>query len=182
MRINIIGPSGSGKTYLARRLSQKMKIKVGSLDYIFFKYSKDAGRIELPEQEWRNNLQKFLEQQNWIIEGINPVLEIFDRAEVIVFLRPSFSMSLFGQWYRFFTDPVQRKEYGLVANLDLTRYLIRQYFQSPDWGRMDDEKYFRVKKVDYLLAGKYRNKSRILTSKREVNDFVNSITGSDHSV
>ncbi|MBU1931621.1 hypothetical protein KJ965_02850 [Patescibacteria group bacterium] len=84
MKISIIGSSGSGKTYLARKLSEKYKIKHSNLDYVFFKHVVDKSRIELSEKEWKKNLDKLLEKDSWIIEGVNPLVEVLEKADKII--------------------------------------------------------------------------------------------------
>lgn len=157
MKINIIGPTGSGKTFLAEKLSQKLKIPQVSLDYVLFKHTRDKHREELPENEWRANLLKLLGEKDWIIEGVNPIIEVFETADMIIYLRPSISTALFRQWKRYFTDPKQKKEHGFKNNLKLSQYLIRQYQQHEDKGKEDDPKYSRVKKLDRILK-KYKEK------------------------
>lgn len=138
-------------------MSQKLKIPQVSLDYVLFKHTRDKHREELPENEWRANLTKLLEEDNWIIEGVNPITQIFETADIIIYLRPSISTALFRQWKRYFTDPKQRKEHGFRNNLRLSQYLIRQYLQDEDKSKADDPKYSRVKKLDRILE-KYKEK------------------------
>ena len=171
MKIGIVGPSGSGKTFLAEELSEKYKIKHTNLDYVFFNHIVDKSRVELPEKEWKEKLGKLLEEDNWIIEGVNPLIDVFNKADNIIYLRPSLFQSLFSQWKRYFTNPKQRKEHGFINNTKLTKYLLRQYLQEPDQKEYKNPKYSRVRKTDQITS-KYKSKLIIFTSRKEVNAFI----------
>jgi adenylate kinase family enzyme len=169
----IIGPSGSGKTYLAKKISEKLNIPHINLDYFFFKHVVDKKREEIPENEWRKNLDDLLVTDNWIIEGVNPIREVFNTADKIVFLNPPITIALFRQWKRYFTDPKQRKEHGFVNNLKLSRYLIKQYMQEEDKSKAEEPKYSRVTKINRILT-EYKNKTIILENSHDVLRFLSS--------
>ena len=171
MRINIIGPSGSGKTYLAKKLSEKLKIKHTNLDYVFFKHVVDKSRIELPETQWKKNLNKLIKEDNWIIEGVNPLTQVFEKADKIIYLRPSVVKALYSQWKRYFTDARQRREHGLINNLKLSRYLLRQYMQEPNPSEYKNPKYSRVRKIDKIVED-YKDKLILFSNRNEVNQFI----------
>lgn len=171
MKLYILGPTASGKTRLANMLSQKYNVEHISLDYIFFRHVKDKNRIELSESEWKKEISTISKRKGWIIEGVNPIGEILDQADEIVYLRPKFFTALFNQWKRYFSDPKQRKEHGFINNLKLTKYLVKQYFQNSDEAQMNNPKYSRVKKTDLLLK-KYMGKTIRLESQKAVNSFI----------
>lgn len=158
MRINIIGPTSSGKTTLARKLSAEYKIPHYNLDYIFYEpIPGKKDRRELSESEWKGKLKEILKDKDWIIEGVNPIKEVFEKADKIVYLKPPIFKSLFRQWKRYFTDPVQRREHGFINNLKLSRFLFRQYFRPADLSSLDDPKHTRLKSVEISLK-KYQHK------------------------
>ena len=171
MRISIIGPSGSGKTYLAKKLSEKLKIKHTNLDYVFFKHVVDKSRVELPEAEWKRNLNKLIKEDDWIIEGVNPLKQVFGKADKIIYIRPSLLRALYSQWKRYFTDARQRSEHGFINNLILSRYLLRQYMQEPNPGEYKNPKYSRVKKIDKIVED-YKDKLILFRNRGEVNQFI----------
>jgi len=171
MKICIIGPTGSGKTDLAKELSERYRIKHTNLDYVFFKHVVDKSRIELPEKKWKENLNKLVSDKNWIIEGVNPLIEVFEKADKIIYLRYSLLQALYSQWKRYFTDARQRKEHGFANNVKLTRYLLRQYLQEPDPKKYKNPKYSRVRKIDRMME-KYTSKLIKFTSRKEANMFI----------
>ncbi len=174
MKINIIGPSGSGKTTLSKKLSQTLNIEPINLDYVFFRHAKDKQREEITEKEWRQNLNSKLKTNNWIIEGVNPIIEVMDNADLIIYLRPSLKTALFRQWKRYVTDPKQRKEHGFKNNLKLSQYLVKQYKEEDDPEKYEDLKYVRVRKLDKLTE-KYKNKVKILSNNSAIKKFLREI-------
>jgi len=144
MKISIVGSSGSGKTYLARKLSEK---------------------------EWKKNLDRLLKKDSWIIEGVNPLVEVLEKADKIIYLRPSMLNALLSQWKRYFTDQRQRKEYGFLNNVKLTKYILRQFLQEPDPKEYKNPKYSRVRKVDRMV-NKYAGKLIKFTSKKKASQFI----------
>ncbi len=174
MKTCVIGPSGGGKTYLATKLSEKLGISHINLDYVFYKHVVAKKREAIPEVEWKANLATIISQSSWIIEGVNPIKEVFDAADSIVYLRPSVIFALYRQWKRYFTDPKQRREHGFKNNLLLSKYLIMQYIEEPDATKMDDPKYSRVKKLDKVLQG-YGDKVIVLKTKSDVASYLASM-------
>lgn len=176
-KIYVVGASGSGKTYLAKKLADKHKIIPTSLDYIFYKHTKEKTREELSEKEWNLKLQEVLRKKTWIIEGVNLIPDVFEKADLIIYLRKSLANTIFNQWKRYFSDPVQRREHGFVNNLKLSRYLARQHLQKEDLSKVNDVKYSRVRKLDRILnQERLRKKTRILRTRREVEKFLSELT------
>lgn len=66
-RIYIMGTVGSGKTFLAKRLSEKLKIRHHDLDDIFWKRKFDKMRAE---KERANMFNRLCNKKKWIIEGV----------------------------------------------------------------------------------------------------------------
>ena len=78
------------------------------------------------------------------------------------------------QWKRYLTDEVQRREWGFIDNLELSKYLIKQHIEEEKISKSNDPKYFRVKKVDRILKS-YSDKTLILKSRSEVNKFIKTL-------
>ncbi len=173
-RIYVIGPSGSGKTYLAKVISKQFDIPHTNLDYVFFDYKPSKTRDEVSEKEWRSRINKLIKEDSWVIEGVNPINEVFEIADQIIFLRLNIIETLVSQWKRYLTDEKQRREHGFINNLKLSRYLIKQQVEEENLMKSDDPKYFRIKKVDRILKS-YSDKTLILKSRSEVNRFIKTL-------
>ena len=70
MKIYIIGCSGSGKTYLAKALSEKYTIPHFDLDDIQWDNNADGYGVKMPIEKRTELLNKILENDSWIIEGV----------------------------------------------------------------------------------------------------------------
>ena len=173
-RIYVIGPSGSGKTHLAKIISKQFGIPHTNLDYVFFDYKPSKTRDEVSEKEWRRRINKLVKEDSWVIEGVNPINEVFKIADQIIFLRLNIIQTLMSQWKRYLTDEVQRREWGFIDNLELSKYLIKQHIEEEKISKSNDPKYFRVKKVDRILKS-YSDKTLILKIRSEVNKFIKTL-------
>jgi adenylate kinase family enzyme len=173
-RIYVIGPSGSGKTYLAKVISKHFDIPHTNLDYVFFDHKVSKSREEVSDEEWRRRLNKLIKEDSWIIEGVNPINEVFELSDQIIFLRLNIIQTLMSQWKRYLTDEVQRREHGFINNLKLSKYLIKQHVGEEKLSKSNDPKYFRIRKVDRILKS-YSDKSIVLKSRSEVNKFIKTL-------
>lgn len=83
-RILIVGSSGSGKSTLARQLSKELEIPVIHLD----KYFWHAGWVGTPFQTWQQQVQSFVAQDAWILDGnYRSTLDMrIKAADTIIFL------------------------------------------------------------------------------------------------
>jgi len=85
-RIYILGASGSGKSYLAKLVSDKLKIPCYDLDDVFWvkKYSK-----KLDEDKRVEELRKIVKSKSWVIEGVYTswVSEAVKSADLIIWLK-----------------------------------------------------------------------------------------------
>ncbi len=133
MKINIIGPSCVGKTTLAKYLEKKYELSNLDLDLIMIDHEKKNGVGEISFQKrdkYLPDIKGFMNKnKDWVIEGVYPVKEIFDEADVIIFIKLFFLIPIVRQWKRYFTDEYQRKTYGFLSNITyLTPDIVRQYF------------------------------------------------------
>lgn len=69
MKIRIIGSVGSGKTTLAKKLSEWYQIDYFETDRIVWK--REGIEVRRTDIEKIAVLNKILQQENWIIEGVH---------------------------------------------------------------------------------------------------------------
>ena len=88
MKIHIIGCSGTGKTYLAKKLSNKYNIPRYDLDNIYWDNSSEKYETKTEFEKRDKLLQKILEKDSWIIEGIyyKWLEQSFKNADIIYVL------------------------------------------------------------------------------------------------
>ena len=70
MKIHIIGGSGTGKSYISEKISKQYKIPHFDLDNIFWDNEALSYGTKMPVDKRTEKLNKILEQNNWIIEGV----------------------------------------------------------------------------------------------------------------
>ena len=88
MKIHIIGCSGTGKTYLAKKLSNKYNLPRYDLDNIYWDNSSEKYETKTEFEKRDKLLQKILEKDSWIIEGIyyKWLEQSFKNADIIYIL------------------------------------------------------------------------------------------------
>lgn len=161
-RIIIIGDSGRGKSTLAHKLSAKLNIPYHSTDDYYWevKFSKVRDR-----QECMESISKLYRGDAWIVEGSGRrLLEPgFLDADLIIFLKHK---SLLFQWWVLMKRHGTRGEDTLMGTLYLLRHVFYKKF------RLGYEK----NKVTYSEAlAPHETKMVVLSSFKEINDFVDSI-------
>ena len=89
-RIHIIGSTGSGKTYLAKHLSDKLKIPYFELDKVMWGSSVEMAGKNPPEVRDKL-LNNIISQESWIVEGVyyKWLGQSFTLADKIIFLTPN---------------------------------------------------------------------------------------------
>lgn len=103
-RILIIGCSGSGKSTLARRLSERLGLPHIPMDREIFWL---PGWQLRPRDEAEEILKTLVAGERWIIDGTSPrtLPQRLERAELVIWLRPSRFVSLrgvLGRWLKYF--------------------------------------------------------------------------------
>ena len=166
-RICILGASGTGKTHLAYALASLLDIPVVDLDDIIFIRKYDIVR---PKDKRRELLRRRLKSKKWIIAGMlsswnSAMLPLADR---IIILRERFVVEAVRIVRRYFQRKVfarERRESlrGLIA------FLIKDYrtyhgSQAPKGRALRN------------IQRKYRRKVIFLDSKREVGEFIATLS------
>ena len=81
----MVGNSGSGKSTVARRIGAALGSPVLELDSVFHQ----PGWQELPEDEFRAQVETFAEQDRWVVDGNYTVVRVpvlWPRATTVVWL------------------------------------------------------------------------------------------------
>ena len=91
MKIHIIGGSGTGKSYIADILSKQFKVPHFDLDDIFWDNNSQYYGIKMPINRRIKLLEKILQEENWIIEGVyyKWLEDSFKKADYIFILNVS---------------------------------------------------------------------------------------------
>ena len=91
MKIHIIGGSGTGKSYIADILSKQFKVPQFDLDDIFWDNNSQYYGIKMPINRRTKLLEKILQEENWIIEGVyyKWLEDSFKKADYIFILNVS---------------------------------------------------------------------------------------------
>lgn len=89
IKIHIIGGSGTGKTFISKKLENKLKIPHYDLDNIFWDNTSNSYGIKTSAEKRDEKLNKILENDNWIIEGVyyKWLSQSFSKADYIFILK-----------------------------------------------------------------------------------------------
>ncbi len=170
LKINIIGPSSCGKTATAKKLSEATKIKYYSTDVIL---QKCTGNNECLELE----IQKIINEKDWILEGKYLSEEVFKKSNIIVWLHKGFCIRLLSQWKRYFADNNQRKTYGFIGNLHLSVNILRQHFCLYKKEKLQSRRIYTFNKVEKMLKN-YQGKVIVYNSEEDYIRILKRITSS----
>ena len=161
MKIAVMGYVGSGKSVLARNLAKKLGIPKLELDDIAFDLNwKAVDRLKiLPD------IQAFMEQDSWIIDGNYDDLlqeQRLEMADHIIFvILPRFQCLL-----RALRRTKERKAAGYQN--DINPWFIR--FLLFDCRNSERRKSYNA------ILNRYRNKCLILKTQREISSFLSSFS------
>ncbi len=166
MKIMILGYAGSGKTYLSDFLSQKNNISVLHLDSI--KWNKEWKSIDdslvLPK------VAEFMKKSDWIIDGFYDYLYFDERLEqadqIILLLLPRITC-----FYRAIKRTKSRRKNGYKNDMNLwfVKFLL--------FGCRNKER----QKIYNDISEKHKEKTIVLKSVRQVNEFIKNFTA-DHVI
>lgn len=137
-RIHIIGSVGSGKTTLARTLSTLFHIPYYELDNVVWERA-EPNDIRRSEADRDAMLLSIVNKKCWIIEGahLKWVSPSFRRADLIVFLKPSYSTIT----------------YRIITRFIKQRLRLEQAHYTPTWDMF--KKMFEWSAI-YQRQGKYQ--------------------------
>ncbi len=157
MKIAVLGYAGSGKTYLSAYISEKKNIPVLHLDDI--KWDKEWKPIDdsvvLPK------VAEFMKNEHWIIDGYYTYLLIDKRlqdADKIVLLQ----LSRLTCFFRAVKRTASRRKDGYENDMNwwFVKFIL--------FGCRNKER----RNYYAEIAKKYKNKTVVLKTKRQVKDFM----------
>ena len=160
MKITVLGYAGSGKTYLSDYISEKKNIPVLHLDEI--KWDKEWNPIDdslvLPQ------VSAFMAKDRWIIDGYYKYLFYDERLEkadmIVLLLLPRLTC-----FYRAVKRTKSRRQDGYKN--DLNWWFVKFTL----FGCRNKER-----RQSYAeIAEKYKDKTVVLKSQRQVSEFMKSI-------
>ncbi len=160
MKIAVLGYAGSGKTYLSDSIAKKKSIPVLHLDEI--KWDKEWKPIDdalvLPQ------VAEFMENENWIIDGYYTYLYIDKRlesADQIILLQLPRTTCFLSALKR----TKSRKQQGYKN--DLNWWFVKFTLHGC---RTRERRAFYAE-----IASKYKDKTVVLKTRRQVNEFLKQI-------
>ncbi|MGB8816262.1 MAG: hypothetical protein WCC74_03485 [Minisyncoccia bacterium] len=161
-KIIIIGDAGRGKSTLAEKLSKKLEIKNYSTDDFYYevKFTKPRN-----SEESLNKISKIFHDDKWIVEGTTQWLLSpgFDSADIIIYLRYN---SIFYQWFSLIRRHFIRGDESIYQTFLLMRHVFyKRYGLS----------YKKGKPTNVEIIAPYKNKVIMLSSFKDIDDFVDKI-------
>jgi len=163
-KIYILGTSASGKTTLAKKLSDKLKIKNYNLDNIFWqkKYTKKRNSTEVKQK-----IKKVFKKKQWIIEGVSGywTSEGVKKSDLIIWLNFSSKILIFRLLKRFILNKDKQKN----ENWKNTFRLIK-YIQSYSKGEHIGSKKFHQDRIE-----KHVKKVIIIKNNKELQKFLKDL-------
>ncbi|RKL65399.1 DNA topology modulation protein FlaR [Salipaludibacillus neizhouensis] len=165
-KIHIIGFVGSGKTTLAKELSTKYSIPFHELDNVVWIRDK-AGDIKRTEKEREDYLNKIIQSESWIIEGIHNedwVANSFRHADLIIFLDTKYSIR---------TSRITKRFLYQKLGLEKSNYkpTIKIFFNMFKWNKQFED---RGKPKFFERYGIYRDKIFVANNKKYIISYLNS--------
>lgn len=166
MRIAILGNSGSGKSTLAKRLADRFDVPLLYLDTVNF----ESGWVERDAEEKARDAARFMENEDWVIEGNYLKLlldERLDRADAIIILDYGRWVCLSGalrRWLRYRGTVRESMSDGCVERLDFgfLRWVTFGQFSN---GRAD---------MLRAITDRYPGKAHLFRTRRELEGFLES--------
>jgi len=161
-KIYIIGGGRSGKSFLAGQISKKTGMPHYDLDKIVFI---EIGRVERDELSRNKELDRILLSDRWIIEGAYAeewIIPALNSAEIIIWLDTSVVIKLL----RFFKKIIVDGKSG--SKNFYARGKLVAGLRHKEWDR---SRYCYRKLLD-----SFKEKTIILKSKREINNFLMKVS------
>jgi adenylate kinase family enzyme len=159
-KIYIVGIMGSGKTTLAKKLSEKLKIKHYSLDDIYHIRKFDKKRSSKARE---NKLNTTLSKKSWIIEGVHNkwTEDIFRKEELVIWLDLNPTYLIINLIKRFFKKEDEK------ANLENTKNALKYAVNY----RKDSKKF----KFHSEMIKKHKPNLIHIRSNKQINQFLKSL-------
>ena len=163
MKVHIIGGSGSGKTYLANLLAQKYNIPHYDLDDLFWDNSANQYGTKNSPEKRDAMLKSILQNENWVIEGVYYawLTESFEKADTIIVLdmpKMLYKSRIIRRFFKRKLGLSQGKKETLKSLVNLLKWT---------------EKFHTVNlKEIYKMLEQYNDKTIVLRSKKEVNNYI----------
>jgi adenylate kinase family enzyme len=169
-RILVIGSAGSGKSTFSQELSKAMNLPVIHLDRYYWK----PNWVPTPNEEWDHFVEEAANQEQWIMDGnYSRTLAIrLKRADTIIFLDMPRTLCI----YRIIK---RRIKYHGKTRPDLNE----ECPEKLDWSFImwvwNYKKRSRTKTMNTLDGVKDQKQIIILTTRKQVNDFLNRIKSNE---
>ena len=164
MKIAVLGFSGSGKSTLARRLGERLSLPVLHLDTVFWL----PGWQERDREECAAITARFMERENWLIEGVYSKIHFDARMEhadqIIMVTLPALNC-LFRAMRRYFT-------YRGQSRPDMTDGCPEKFDLEFVWWVFWKGRTGQRRRLLDEVAAKYPEKVTILRSQREIDRFL----------
>ena len=163
-KIAIFGWPASGKSTFGNFLSNKLSIKLYSLDEIRWKYSKNGIKDDI---KFLNEYEKILEREKWIIEGnaLDWIDSRLEQADILIFFDSTIEKCI--ENYNNRENKVQSGEEDRL-NFDTSK-------TSSDIINWIENRY--SKKIEKLkpILNKYNNKLITVNNYEELNNIIEKI-------
>jgi adenylate kinase family enzyme len=103
-RVLVTGNAGSGKTTFTKLISKELALPAYGLDAIVWK----SGWVETPKQERREKIQKLVDCETWVIDGVSS--QIFHASDTVFFLDIPIHRCLLNIMRRFISNGFKTRE------------------------------------------------------------------------
>lgn len=164
-KILIVGDAGRGKTALAQKISKKLGLPHYSTDDSLYeiKYT-----IFKDRQKGLNEMAEIYRSNKWVVEGTTRYLLNggMDAADIIIHLKYK---SIFSQIFNLLKRHFVRKDKSLWQSLLLMRHVIYKRFQT----KKSRQEMKQMTISEHILP--HMHKSIVLTSFKEIDEFIDSI-------
>jgi len=169
MRIYIVGSVASGKTTLAKKLSKILGIKCIHLDgivHIKDKTNKEWGSIRRTDEEINLLFKSIIMKPHWVIEdaGRKMFSEGMEAADIIIHLKPNIFVRRMRVMNRFVKQKLGMEDCLYTPSIHMLKFMFKA-LSNYETGKDDLE----------ARLNQFINKVVILSSNREIKDFIENI-------
>jgi adenylate kinase family enzyme len=176
VRIYIVGSVASGKTTLAKKLSNKLGIKYTHLDgivHIKDKTDKEWGNIRRTDEEINRLFKSTVMKPHWVVEdsGRKMFSEGMEAADMIVHLKPSIFVRRMRVMTRFFKQKLGMEDSLYTPSIHMLKFMFKA-LNNYEIGKDDLE----------ARLNQYTNKVVILSSGKEIKEFMESVLQSEYGI